>query len=165
MSNPTTENKTEKLFELIEGIEYAMLVTETSSGALRSRPMSARTTDSDLCVWFLTNKDSAKVLEIEENQKVNVSFSRPDDFTFISISGIASVTDDPDKIEEVWTTDAGIWFPDGKDDPDLALIRVQPTDAEFWCPKNGIFVSLFKMAKAVMDGEQPDLGRNEQVDF
>ena len=160
-----TSEKKEKLFELIKDFEYGMLVTETSDGSLRSRPMSAKTTETDDCIWFLTNKESAKILEIKQHSKVNVSFAKPGSFTFISISGTASVTDDQNKIDEVWTADAGIWFPGGKDDPDLTLVKVDPTDAEYWCSKSNMFVSLYKIAMAKLEGEKPDLGINQKVEL
>lgn len=165
MSSKSNQEKTEKLFKLIGGIEYAMLVTECEDGSLRSRPMSAKTTDADQCIWFLTSKDSAKILEIKNERQVNVSFARPSEKTFVSVSGVATVTDDRAKIDEVWTSDAALWFPDGKDDPDLTLIKVEPTDAEYWSSDEGMFVSLYKMATAAMNSERPDLGTNETVDL
>lgn len=158
-----TQKDTKKLFKMIEGIEFAMLVTETSNGTLRSRPMSVKTTDSDDCLWFLTNDESGKVLEIESNRQVNVSFARPSDHTFISVSGIAQITDDRDKVDEVWTADAGLWFKDGKNDPNLTLIRVEPSQAEYWCPKSNQVVSLFEMAKSAIDRSEPDLSENETI--
>ena len=163
--NNSDQDKKGKLFELIDGIEIGMLVTVSSHGDLRSRPMSVRTTDTDHYIWFLTDKDSAKVLEIENHCRVNVSFSRPSDFTFVSVSGTATLSDDRNKIDEIWTADAGIWFPEGKDDPRLTLIRVEPTDAEYWCSTGNRFVNLFKIASAAIRGEQPNVGSNRKIDF
>ena len=132
---------------------------------MRGRPMSTKTSDNDRCLWFLTHKDSAKVLEVQDDSRVNVSFADPSKYTFVSVSGHASVTDDKAKIDELWTADAGLWFDDGKNDPNLTLIKVEPTDAEYWSSKNGSFVTLFKMAKAAVTGEQPDIGVNEKLDM
>ena len=165
MNTKQTETTT-KLFELIEDIEFGMLVTEASDGALRSRPMSVKTTDSDQCLWFMTDKGSAKLLEIKENCQVNISFAQPSGHKFVSVSGTASITDDQSKIDELWDSSAATWYPDGKDSPKLTLIRVEPDDAEYWCPKSNMFVSLFKIASAAMDGERPtDLGENKKVEM
>jgi len=164
VSTKTEAEKIEKMFSLIENMEYGMLVTKLNDGSLRSRPMSTKTTDTDDCLWFLTDADSAKILEIEENRQVNISFSQPSNHTFVSVTGTASVTNDKSKLDEIWGTDAELWFPEGKSSPNLTLIKVAPTTAEYWSSDDGLFVSIYKMATAAMSGNRPDdLGSNETV--
>lgn len=162
----TQVEKTAKLFELIEDIEFGMLVTEASDGSLRSRPMAVKTTDTDDCLWFMTDKGSAKLLEIAENGKVNVSFAKPGSHQFVSVSGVASITDDQSKINQLWDSSADVWYPEGANSEKLTLIQVQPEDAEYWCPKSNMFVSMYKLATAAMTGERPDdMGTNEEIDL
>ena len=90
--------------------------------------------DGDL--WFVTRSTAPKTEEIRENQHVNVAYADPDDGRFVSISGLASLVRDPKKVDELWSRRLRIWFPDGKKDPELALIRVRIDRAEVWDSKS-----------------------------
>ncbi len=148
-------DKTEKLFEMINDIRTGMLVTQRSDGSLCSRPMATHTTDSDHCLWFLTDNDSAKTLEITSQPQVNVSFADPDDQNYVSVSGTASIVEDEAKLDEVWNKFAEAWYPEGKEDPRLTLIRVEIAHAEYWDAPSSTFVNLFRVAKALVTGERP----------
>ncbi len=156
-----------KLFQIIKDIDFGMLVTQTSDGSLRSRPMSTRIIESDKCLWFLTDKGSAKLLEITSESKVNVSFANPSEQTYASVSGIATITDDRDKLDEVWSPDAKLWFPEGKSDPRLIMIRVQPMIAEYWDAPQGVFVNLYNLTQALISGDRPEneYAEHEKVNF
>jgi general stress protein 26 len=61
-----------------------------------------------------------------------VSYADPTDHRYVSVSGRASLVRDREKIEELWNPDCEAWFPQGIDDPQLALLRVDATKAEYW---------------------------------
>lgn len=82
-----------KIKELTEGIDFCMLTT-IDAGHLRSRPMSTQQFEFDGELWFLTSDDTHKVDEISKDPRVNVSYSAPDDNTYLSISGRGSITKD-----------------------------------------------------------------------
>ena len=53
-----TEKKLEQLYELIDGIETAMMTTRTREGALVSRPMQTQARRAGTDLWFMTSVDS-----------------------------------------------------------------------------------------------------------
>ena len=56
------------------------------------------------------------------------------------------------------------YFPAGKDDPDLVLVRIDVYKAEYWDVKESQPVQLFKMAKAIAKGERAhDLGEHATI--
>ena len=56
------------------------------------------------------------------------------------------------------------WFPKGVDDPDLALVQVRITHADYWDVKTNKLMQLFKMAKAAVTGNPPDdMGEHGKV--
>jgi general stress protein 26 len=81
-------------------------------------------------VWFFTSRESAKVCELGDDDRVQVICQ--DDHTFVSIAGAASIVDARAKIDELWNERLRAWFPRGKDDPNLVLIAVTPIDGEYW---------------------------------
>ena len=67
-------------------------------------------------------------------------------------------------IDEHWNEWIKTWFPDGKDDPDLALIRVDVDTAEYWDGPSSKMVVAFDYLKARMTGKTPDMGENRKID-
>ena len=51
---------------------------------------------------------------------------------FACLAGNVTVDNDRAMIDKLWSTVAQAWFPGGKEDPNLALVRFDITDAELW---------------------------------
>src|SRR5207253_1026725 len=122
----------QKLAKLIKGIKFAMLTTADTDGTLHSRPMATQETDFDGALWFFTYADSGKVHELQQDRAVNVSYADPSSNRYVSVSGTAQVVHDRAKAKELWSPAHKAWFPDGLEDPNLALLRIQVTKAEYW---------------------------------
>src|SRR5687768_2670674 len=113
-----------KLAKLIEGQKVAMLVTEDDTGALRARPMWTQQVQFDGRLWFFTSDDSGKVHEVEGGKHVNVSYVDAQHDRYLSISGRAVLVKDKQKAEQLWNPLYKAWFPEGLNDPKLALLRI-----------------------------------------
>jgi general stress protein 26 len=131
-----------KLRKLLKGFRVAMLTTETPDGALRSRPMATARMQGDGDVWFLTRAQAPKVGEVQENDRVNVGYASPKQGRYVSLSGTASLLRDPQRVLELWRKRHRKWFPAGKQDPDLAALRVRIDRAEYWDEPTGQMVVL-----------------------
>ena len=131
MIHPSPEEN-KQLSILLEGIKVAMLTTIGPDGSLRSRPMATLQAEFDGILWFFTNADSPKVDEVQQAQHVNVSYDDWDDHRYVSISGRATLIQDRQKIEELWSPILLTWFPLGLEDPQLALLRVDADSWEYW---------------------------------
>jgi general stress protein 26 len=158
-----TDNSVEKLRDLIKGIKIAMLTTQEDDGTLRSRPMFTQETEFDGDLWFFTGESSPKVDEIQQQRQVNVSYVGKD--TYLSVSGKAQLVRDRQKINEMWNPMYKAWFPNGKDDPDLALLKVHVEQAEYWQSPSGTVVKLAGFAKALVTGERYEGGENRKLDL
>jgi len=123
---------TRKLAELIGEIRIAMLTTTTDDGSLHSRPMTTQQAEFDGKLWFFTKRESAKVEEVKRHRRVSLSYARPGDNCYVSISGTAELISDQKKAEELWDPSYERWFPRGPIDPSLILIRVTIERAEYW---------------------------------
>ena len=55
------------------------------------------------------------------------------------------------------------WFPKGKNDPDLTLIRFDLDDAAVWLSEAGPIKFAFEIAKANLSGRQPDVGESANI--
>jgi len=163
-TKPQKNETLEKISKLIGDIRIAMMTTVDEDGHLVSRPMAALQVDEDATIWFFTKKTSPKVHQIEQHERqVNLAFSDVGDASYVSVSGTADEVDDRAKIDELWNPQAKAWFPDGKEDPDLTLLRVHTTMAEYWDSNDSTMVRLFQQAAAVITGSVPKMGENEKV--
>jgi len=149
-----SDESVKKLAELIKDIRVGMLTTVEADGCLRSRPMATQETEFDGTLWFLTDVETAKVYEIEREHHVNIAFAHPGEQKYVSVSGMATVSRDRAKVKELWTPMHKAWFPEGVDDPKIALLRVDVNKAEYWDSPSSKVVQLVGFVKAVTTGKR-----------
>lgn len=152
-----------KLGEMIKGINIAMMTTVEDDGSLRSRPMATQQVEFDGDLWFFAREHSAKVDEVNREQHVNISYANPDDQRYVSVSGTATLVRDQQKAKQLWNPLHKAWFPDGLDDPELALLKVSVDKAEYWDSPSSTVVQLVGFAKALVTGKSYEGGENEKV--
>ena len=161
----THQDDIKKLGELIQDIGIAMLTTVDDDGTLRSRPMQTQDDEFDGDLWFFTGASSHKVLEVQQEARVNVSYAAPDKNRYVSVSGTASLVRDKTKIDALWNPALKAWFPDGKDDPEVALLKVSVEQAEYWDTPSSKVVHLVGFVKAVATGQTYQPGENEKINL
>ena len=165
MANEPT-NPIETLREKVKDIKIAMFTTQEQDGTLRSRPMGTQDITQQGILYFFTRASSAKVNEVQTQQQVNVSYAKPNDQLYVSVSGTATLLRDRSKMQELWNPIFKAWFPDGLEDPDLALLQVEVDSAEYWDSPSSKVVQLVGFAKAVITGKSADgLGENVKLDI
>lgn len=154
-----------RLRELTKKIRTAMVTTVADDGSLHSRPMATHEMEDDGTLWFFTADDSGKAHEVARESHVNIAYADPGKDAYVSVCGSASVVRDREKAKELWTPWVKAYFPQGLDDPQLALLRVTVRSAAYWDVKESKMVQLAKMAKAALTGKQPDLGEHGKIDM
>lgn len=160
------EDNLQKLRDMVKDIDFCMLTTVDESGDLHSRPMSSNgDIDPDGDIWFFTGASSHKVSEIARLPKVNVSFADPDNQHYVSVTGTAQVVRDREKIEELWRPEFKMWFPEGKDDPEIALLRVSLEKAEYWDSPSSTIGYALELVSSLVTGKQSNSGENEKLNF
>lgn len=143
----------ETFWSLIDGIETCMMTTRDGN-VLRARPMVADIDKATHEFRFLTKRSTHKTDELAAEPDVNLAFSDPRKGEFISVSGQAYLTQDRKLIDALWSDAAEAWFK-GRDDPDIAVIRVVPSQAEYWDAH-----STLRQAWNVFKAKHADAGRN-----
>jgi general stress protein 26 len=143
-----------KLWELIQDIKVAMFTTVTEPEVLHSRPMITQQADAgEAVLWFFTSIDSPKVADIYHQRQVGVSYAVPAKHRYVSVAGRAYVVRDAEKIRDLWTPETKAWFPEGLDDPYLALVRVEVDSAQFWDSPSGAVVRWVNLARQRLTGK------------
>ncbi len=151
-----------KLHELLEEFGTAMLATRTPEGQLRARPMGLAEVEQDGTLWFLTSKSSAKVDELARDGHAAVTMQSKT--KFVSVSGTATSVEDRARVARLWKIEWKAWFPGGKDDPDLVLLRFNADTGEYWDNSGTSGIKyLIEAGKALLTGTRPEVGDDPKV--
>ena len=152
----------EKVHQIVKGFDTAMFVTQAANGRIHARPMAIADLPDDGDIWFITGDHTGKVYEIQEHQEVNLVF-HDNRKTSLSVSGTAQLVRDQAHVNRIWKDTFRTWFPQGKEDPSICLIRVKPAEAEFWDNSGGRGVKyILNAAMAYAKGDQPKVESPEQ---
>ncbi len=119
----------EKMRELLGEFPTGMLVTYGTDDRPHARPMKITSLGEDLLLTFVTRLDSLKVEEIRRRENVAITLQSVG--AFVSLTGVATVVTDVNKKRNVWNTATDLWF-DDPEDPEAALIEVQPETVDYW---------------------------------
>jgi general stress protein 26 len=164
---PSVENMSteeiKKVAELTKKAKVGILTTTDHDKHLVSRPLAMQEIDFDGTLWFFTQDPSPKIDDISKHDEVNVSFDSGNGW--VSIAGTASVSHDEAMIDKLWNKSAEAWFEQGREDPTIALIRVDAHTAEYWSTDDPKPVILLKVAKAALTGGQPNIGESHTVEL
>lgn len=144
-----------KIKELSEKAKICMFCTNLESLPINTRPMSLQETDESGNLWFISSDTSNKNFEIKDDKRVQLLFMNNSDSEYLSVFGEAAIYKDRSTIEDKWSAMANAWF-DGKDDPNVSIIRVTPTDTYYWDTKAGKLVSLITFVAAAVTGNKTD---------
>lgn len=166
----STEKKIDEFYQLIDGIEVAMMTTCRHDGTLVTRPMATQDRGPDGDLWFVTNIETDKCDEIDDNRNISLGYYNPSTKEWVSVSGTATISKDRQRIRELHQPDWNVWFENeggkrdgGPDDPRLALIFVDAHSVHYMKSKYSKPRVLFEIAKAMITGDEPDIGREEQL--
>jgi general stress protein 26 len=156
--NITGNAAIDKLKELVLSADMCMFATNLKQHPIPARPMSTRDVDDDGSIWFFSRSTSNKNAEIKADNNVQLFYSNPGSSEFLNIYGKASIIKDEAKAKELWSLWAKTWFPDGIDDPELTLIKVEPVHVHYWDTKHNRMVSLIKIVAGALTGKELDDG-------
>lgn len=147
-----------KVKELVEIAEACFFCTDLNKVGvpLSIRPMSVQKVDDEGNLWFLSAKDSHKNEELNNDPFVHLLFQGSRYSDFLNIYGLASVSDDKKKIDELWVPILKTWFTEGKDDPRITVIKVEPTEAYYWDNKHGNAIAFAKQSIGSIFGKTID---------
>ncbi|HEV2735815.1 MAG TPA: pyridoxamine 5'-phosphate oxidase family protein, partial [Longimicrobiaceae bacterium] len=134
-------------------------------GHLVSRPMATQQRTEGADFWFVTDIETHKLDELENDPHVNLSFYRDRTREWVSVSGTARISRDRDKIHELYSADWRAWFGDeggerdgGPDDPRLALILVEAHSVVYQKSDRPQPLVLFEVVKGIVTGQPPKTG-------
>ena len=153
--NLQNEQALEKFRTLVKDVNICMFITNTRNEAeTHTRPMATVDVEEDGTLWFYTDIRSIKVDEVATDHDVHLVYSHPGKDSYLDIWGTASVVRDKEKLKEKWSPMVKVYFSEGVDDPNLALLKVKPQDCYYWDNESGKMVYFLKAAASVITGKR-----------
>jgi general stress protein 26 len=127
------------------------------------RPMTAFVEKENRSLWFFTRDDADIVRQADEGKAM---FILQADRMQACIGGhLAPVRNDRARIDKFWNAAVAAWYPGGKDDPALMLLRFDAEDAEVWLAQAGPARFALEIARANITGKEPDVGDKRSLDL
>jgi len=151
--NLGNEESLKKLKKLINDVNVCMFITNNKEND-HTRPMATIEIEDNGTLWFFTDIRSIKVEEVSNSQKVHLVYAHPGKESYLDLWGNASVITDKQTIKNKWAPIVKAWFPNGVDDPNIALLKVEPKDAYYWDAETGKMISFIKIAVSAVTGKK-----------
>ena len=107
-----------------------------------ARPMTAQYEHERGPIWFFTSTENALIPLLAERNRAIAAFASKGHDVFASIAGRLSVDKDRGVIDRLWNPYVAAWFEGGKDDPKLALLRLDPEEAEVWIDASSLLAGV-----------------------
>jgi general stress protein 26 len=110
-----------------------------------TRPMTAQTEDRSGRIWFFSGNDNLLVQQMRGSHPAIAAFSSKGHDVFASLEGALQIDNDRDVIDRLWSPFVAAWYTGGKDDPNLALLRLDATSVEVWRSDLGLLTGIKMM--------------------
>ena len=135
-----------------------------SADGERPVPMSPMPDEAANAIWFITVAGSAADRAAKSGGEASFHVADPKANFYANVFGKLDATNDAAKLDELWSVMAAAWFPDGRDDEAVRLVKFTPHDGEVWATEGGA-AYLYEIAKANVTGSVPDIGMHGRVVF
>ena len=157
--NLTVREAEEEFWNHLETSNTGMLGLDQPG--YHAQPMTAFRDGETSTIWFFTRDDTdlAKDAAVGSGQSAMFHYGSKDQNVWACIHGELSVHGhDRDVIDRYWNPVLAAWYPDGKDDPKLTILRFDPDDGRVWVNEGGFFRFAYEIAKANVTKTLPDAG-------
>jgi general stress protein 26 len=150
-----------QLWDEIDSTRMVMLGSPDHSQHMQ--PMAPQSAREEKAIWFFTRIDS-DIAKAAANSGIVHMCLVTDDYQ-ACLDGELRTMYSRDHIERYWSSMVEAWFPGGKDDAELTMLRFTPRTAEIWASTGSKLVFGWQIAKAITTGDDPDVGYHTQVTF
>ena len=126
-----------------------------------AQPMTAFREEETGTIWFFTRDDTdlARDAASAGGQSAMFHYGSKDQNVWACIHGqLSAQGEDREIIDRYWNPVLAAWYPQGKDDPHLTILRFEAGDGRVWVNEGGFFKFAFEIAKANATKTLPDAG-------
>lgn len=155
----TTADAEKAFWEALEKSNTGLLGLDQPG--YHAQPMTAYREERTGTIWFFTRDDTdlARDAGIGGGSSAMFHYGSKDQKVWACIHGELSVHGrDREIIDRYWNPVLAAWYPEGKDDPHLTILRFDGEDGRVWVSDGGLIKFAFEIAKANLTKSMPDAG-------
>lgn len=118
-------------------VTYCWAATLSEDGGINVRlmgPIPGISGEEDWTVWFVTQRSSRKVADIQRGGLLTLRYQHHPDHAYVTLTGRAALVEDRAEIRRRWSERWRLHFLGGPDDPDVAFVRVTVDRIELCVP-------------------------------
>lgn len=150
-----------RLWKELDDARFVML--GLTNGHQHFQPMTAFAEPEGGQIWFFTKEDTDLARSASGGAEAMLIVQSKDQEFQACIGGVLSTARDTVRIDKYWNSVLAAWFPGGKDDPSLTLLRLDARDAELWISKGGPVRFAWEVAKANLTDSPPEVGDKAHI--
>ena len=130
----------DKFWKALSASPYVMLQLDQDPDS--AAPMTAQLDrHADSAIWFFTSRDN----RFARMGAATATFASTGHDLFARFAGTLVEETSRERLDEQWSTFVEAWFPGGKNDPNLLMLRMDLGDASIWAGEVGA-LNTVKMA-------------------
>ena len=134
-----------KFWSALKSSPFVMLGLDGARDG-HAQPMTAITEQDDSGpLWFFTTKDNGIVEALGESHRAIATYVAKGHDLFATVHGNLSATTDRATIDRLWNPHVEAWFEGGKDDPKIALLKLDTETAKIWLDGSSIAAAVKRM--------------------
>lgn len=145
-----------KIKELVKKAQTCFFCTHATPGSNATRPMNVLEAAEDGSLWFLSANDSYKNQDLKANPEAKLYFQGATHSDFLFLQGQATISEDKQRIKQLWNPILKVWFTEGEDDPRISVIKFTPVSGYYWDNKSGKAVAAVKVLVGALTGKTLD---------
>ena len=145
--NSIDKDQNEKNFENLIGKE----------GVAKIKEFVKKSGTCFFCTAMAQNRAfETRPMELEEIPKAQLLFQGSPYSNYLSLFGSVKISQDKNKIHELWEPTMKTWFTEGIDDARITVLQFIPSEGYYWDTKNGVAVATIKRLFGAVVGETHD---------
>jgi general stress protein 26 len=130
--------------------QSSLVMLQLDSDQDSAAPMTAQLDkDANSALWFFTARNS----RFAPMGAATATYQSKGHDIFCRFSGILSEETGRERLDKQWSNFVEAWFPGGKDDPNLLMMRMDLGDASIWAGELGI-INTARMMIGMAVGEK-----------
>jgi general stress protein 26 len=150
----------DRVWKLAEKLRFCMFST-WSGEKQHQRPLTAMPDKDEGAIYFLVDEEGSKNWETEKYPTVALAFMDSGKNEYLTIAGEAEISNDRDKIKELWSPFAKAWW-ESVDDASIRLLTVYPGEAQIWEGPGKLVAGAIMLASAATH-RRPPVGEHGAV--
>ncbi|KAF0677207.1 pyridoxamine 5'-phosphate oxidase family protein [Profundibacterium mesophilum] len=153
-----------RIFKELDDVRAGMLGIEGSEQL--SQPMTHHAFPEEGVLRFITSRQTDLAEAIGSGRTARyVVISKNHDF-WMTLRGEMTVSNDREKIDEIWSRVSAAWFDEGREDPEVTMLELRLTDGSAWAATGNPLVFGWEILRANMDEEhKPEIGEQAEIRF